>query len=156
MSELKKISLKDFQLQVQSKYRNLKGFLKVEKEIQKDNREKRFPYLFLPVYMLAGFLVKIQKKRRKNSKVEENAEYLLSQKALKVTICSEFEPLARKEILTEEKFVDSITKALWGMVRQKKIEIADDAYLYAEIAHRIYEAGLEEYCGIPEKTASKQ
>ena len=64
MSGRKNASLKDFQPQIQRKYRHLHSLKKLDKETQqKELREKRYGCLFVPLYLLAEFLVKIAKKK---------------------------------------------------------------------------------------------
>ena len=68
------------------------------------------------------------------------------QKEIKSGICRAFAHFGKHEILTEEKFVDLVTKAVWEMVKQKKIKVAYDPYLYAEIAYQISKTGIEKCC----------
>lgn len=147
MSERKNPNLKDFQAQVQRKYRNLQSLKKLDKEIQqKELREKRYGCLFAPLYLLAELLVKLAKKRKIYSKIEKEAGDLLSRKEPKSGICRAFAKLGKHEILTEEKFVGSVTKTVWEMVKQKKIKVSYDPYLYAEIAYQVGKTGIEEFC----------
>jgi hypothetical protein len=125
----------------------LQSLRKLDKEIQqKELREKRFGCLFAPLYVLAEVLVRIAKKRQIYSKIEKETGDLLSRKEIKSGICRAFAKLGKHEILTEEKFVDLMTKAIWEMVKQKKIKFSYDPYLYAEISYQIFKTGIEKFC----------
>ena len=77
---------------------------------------------------------------------EREARELLRHKEISDKICQMIAKISRKEILTEEKFVNEFTAALYQSELVIKFVIPENAVLYALMATEVYNIGLENFC----------
>ena len=106
--------------------------------------------------LFAGFVGVVDKFSQKSIESEkikkkfvENENYatsIISQPENKRVICEALDELKTNEIITEEKYVKKLTRALCGKVLNEEIPIPFSKQLFAAIAYKIYEEGLEKFC----------
>ena len=61
-------------------------------------------------------------------------------------MCQALDELKTNEIITEEKFVKRFTQALCRKVSENEIIIPFEKVLFALIAYKIFETGLDRFC----------
>ena len=90
--------------------------------------------------------VKSERRKKNYAEYEREARELLRQKEISDEICRMIAKINRKEILTEEKFVNELTAALYQSDLANQFVIPENAFLYALMATEIYNIGLENFC----------
>lgn len=144
-----KNDLKHFQEKVFAEYKLIKSFDETPKRMN-EKREKS-GCLYSPFGTLADLFVSkiLDRERRKRNFAgnEREAEELLGQKEIFERVCEMIANANRLEILTEEKFVNELTAALFRSDLEKQFIIPENAVLYAMMARKIFDAGLENFCG---------
>ena len=142
--------LEDFQKKVSAEYQTLKSLKKSSARIKEDRAKENKGCLSIPIFIFAEFAIKKAfegESRKKNyDENEREAKELLEQKEISDKVCETITATNRSEILTEDKFVDSLTAALYKSDLASRFVIPENAVLYAMMATEIYETGLEEFC----------
>lgn len=77
---------------------------------------------------------------------EREARELLRQKEISNSLCKMIAKINRKEILTEEKFINELTAALYQSDLASRFVIPENALLYAMMATEVFNIGLEKFC----------
>jgi hypothetical protein len=142
--------LKDFQKQVFAEYELTKGLKKSSERINKSREKYRKGCLIVPFSVFADLFVgKIlgrEKRKRNYGGNTREARELLRQKEISDKICETLKKITRKEILTEEKFVNEFTAALYQSDLANQFVIPENDVLYAMMATEIFNIGLENFC----------
>jgi hypothetical protein len=86
------------------------------------------------------------RRKEKYFENERNAESLLARGDIKKAVCDALKGLSKKEILTEEKFVKTITSALVEKNSEGEFTIPVEPFLFAMIAFKIWKIGSENFC----------
>ncbi len=132
--------------------------LKSLKEAEKfdDNVIKRgfggslFGCFFIPVLKIINEFGKKTIKEKTNEKnyteFEKEANELISQKDINVTICKSIKNLNKNVILTEDKFVEIVCRSLTQNDVRTQFVIPFEPTLFAFIAYIIFQNKLENYC----------
>lgn len=142
--------LTDFQKKVFAEYETVKSLRTSADRIKKDREKERKGCLAVPGLLFAEFVinkaVKSERRKKNYAEYEREARELLRQKEISDEICRMIAKTSRKEILTEEKFVNELTAALYQSDLANQFVIPENAFLYALMATEIYNIGLENFC----------
>lgn len=132
-------------------------FLKMTKTIKYPSEavssganKNAFGCLFVPILRFFDGVgkkeIEKEKRRKKHFENERYAETILLRADIKIIVCDAVERFSKKEILTEAKFVETITETLVGKVSEGKFTIPFEPVLFAAMAYKISETGIEEFC----------
>jgi hypothetical protein len=146
--------LADFQKKVLEEFHFLKGSKTFKKfrqeEIEKDFRKNPAGCLFSPILLVGnwiGWRFFTQEEKKRNHKAfEKEAGELLAHGEIRDAICKSLRETGRKEILTEEKFVQAVARTLAENGLRKQFVIPLEPVLFACAAYEISEAGIEDFC----------
>lgn len=146
--------LEDFQKKVVEDFHFLKAsktFRKFrQEEIHKDFRKNPAGCLFLPIVLLGDWigwrLFQTEEKKRNHGAFQKEAGELLAQGEIRDALCKSLRETSRKEILTEEKFIRTVTKTLAENNLRKQFVIPLEPVLFACIAYEISETGFDDFC----------
>lgn len=142
--------LSDFQKKVFDEYKSAKSLKESSKRIKADRENNKKGCLAVPMLIFADLVIKkaATSENRKRNYVgnEQEARELLRQKEISDKICEMIAKISRGEILTEEKFVNELTAALYRSDLASRFVIPENAVLYAMMAAEIYNIGLEKFC----------
>lgn len=115
-----------------------------------DSGRNALGYLLKPILRFFDSLgkkeIEKERRRKKHFENEQYAKTLLARADIGTIVCSAIEGFSKKEILTEEKFVKTITRILVEKVSEGKFTIPFEPVLFAAIAYKISETGIEEFC----------
>lgn len=140
----------DFQKKVFAEYELIKSFEKSSTRINESREKDKKGCLSVPFAMLADSLVDkiLGRERRKRNFAgnEREARELLRQKEISDRICEMIADISRREILTEERFVNELTSAFYRSELASRFIIPENAVLYAMMATDIFNTGLENFC----------
>lgn len=142
--------LRDFQKQVFSEYKTAKSLKESSNRVKEDRQNNKKGCLSVPMLILAEFAInkaaKSERRKKNYAESEREARELLRQKEVSDRVCETIAEISRKEILTEEKFVNNFTAALFRSDLANRFVIPENAVLYALMATEIYKTGLNNYC----------
>ena len=142
--------LTDFQKKVFSEYKTVQALNESSNLINKSRETNKKGCLSVPFFMFADFLVgkavRGERHKRNYAGNEQEARELLRQKEISDRICQMIGKISRNEILTEEKFVNELTAALYRSDLANQFVIPENALLYALMATEVYNIGLENFC----------
>jgi hypothetical protein len=142
--------LVDFQRKVFVQYELIKGLKKSSNRINESHKEEKKECLFIPFTMVADLIVDkiIERERNKRNYVgnEQEARELLRQKEISDRICETIGNINRREVLTEEKFVNELTAAFYRSDLASRFVMPENAMLYAMLATEVFNIGLEKFC----------
>ncbi len=149
------MSLSDFQKKVYSEFISLntsKHFNSGEyEEMKNEFRNHISGCLMIPFITIIGWLArdyfKDEKIKKNHAVFELEAEELLNQSEIKQAICDSLIEVSGKVILTEEKFVNVVTTALFQTDLREKFVIPLEPVLFGFIAFKISEQGISNFCG---------
>ena len=144
------VELNDFQKKVYAEYETVKSLKTSAERIKKDREKERKGCLAIPALLFAEFVinkaVKSQRRKKSYAENEREARELLRHKEVSDKICQMIAKISRKEILTEEKFVNNLTAALYQSDLASRFVIPENALLYAMMATEVFNIGLEKFC----------
>lgn len=142
--------LQDFQKKVFAEYKTVKSLKESTERIKKDRQQNRKGCLMVLPLMFAEWAINKASKSESYKKNyfanEREADELLKQKEIFERICETVANVSRTEILTEEKFVNELTAALYRSDLASRFVVPENAVLYAMMWTKIFNAGLENFC----------
>ncbi len=145
-----KNELNNYQKKVFAEYELIKSLKRSSVRINESREKYRKGCLVAPFSVFADLFVgKIlgrEKRKRNYTGFAQEARELLRQKKISDKICEMIVEISRKEILTEEKFVNQFTAVLFQSSLASQFIIPENVVLYAMMATEIYNIGLENFC----------
>ena len=118
--------------------------------IERDFGGSKWGCLFIPVFKIITKYgqkkVEEQINKKNYIEFEKEANELISQKEINITICKSIKNLNKNVILTEDKFVEIICHSLTQKDVRKQFVIPLEPTLFAFIAYIILQNKLENYC----------
>ncbi len=142
--------LKDFQKKVFAEYKTVKALKESSDKINKGREKEKKGCLYVPIFMFTELVVskavKSERRKKNYAENEREARELLRQKEIADRVCEMIAKISRKEILTEEKFVNDLTAALYQSDLANRFVIPENALLYAMMTTEVYNIGLENFC----------
>ncbi len=142
--------LTDFQKKVFAEYELMKSFEKSSGAINKGRGKESKGCLFFSVFTFTDWFVSkiLEREKTKRNYIgfAKEARELLRQKEISDRLCKVIADTNRKEILTEEKFVNELTAAFYQSDLASRFVIPENVVLYAMMAAEVYNIGLENFC----------
>lgn len=125
----------------------------IEQKLTGNNRSNTFwgclalPFIKLGVRV--GEKAYLQQSERYNySENEERAKKLLNHFEIRKILCCAMHEVGSKEILTEEKMVNTVVNSLGKEKIREKFSISLDKILFAYLCYELLQIGLENYCEV--------
>lgn len=154
MENYSDIDDKEFVKKVLDEFHLLKPLKEMEKfddnVIERGFGGSLFGCLFIPVIKIVTKFgqktLKEQSNKKNYTEFEKEANELISQKEINVTICKSIKNLKKNEILTEDKFVEIVCLSLIQNDVRMQFVIPLEPTLFAFIAYIIFQNKLENYC----------
>lgn len=142
------MDLEELQIKVQNEY----SLIRVSKTISDWNFRRDtdqlgcVPSLFLRFVNYGENLITYKQSKRNYDVYEREADELLQNAELKKYICTSLKTLARGEILSEENYINYVTAILYENKIRNKFVIPLEPALFAHIAYKISEQGINNFC----------
>lgn len=147
------MELSELQIKVQNEFLIIK-MSKTYMPRKMENDIKNSGCLMSPFASLFASFTKKQmdkeQSKRNHDIYEIEADELLNNSELKKEICSSLNLFTKGEIVTEENFINYVTAILYENKIRTKFVIPQEPALYAHIAYKISESGINNFCS--EKT----
>lgn len=139
-----------FQKKVFDEYRVIKSFRMSEDKLNNVSLNEKKGCWSAPFAMLTDLIIgkalKSEGRKRNHDGNAQEARELLRQNEVSGKICETLTMLSSREVLTEEKFVNELTSALYLSELSSQYVIPKEPVLYAMMATEVFNIGIENFC----------
>lgn len=146
-------NIKDFQKQVLSELDSVRSLKKMPSSLLEESATNSSEKLGCLWTLFFRGMDKMSKKatdtykEQKNfEKWEREAERLLAVTVIREALCSALENVVKREILNEERLVNTVIETLAGNDYKKTFAIHLEPVLFAFISYKLSHGGIEKYC----------